>query len=165
MRWQMRALPAYYRGRRPTRISHTGLVIESFWDEHRAAVVRVDAYNLSESWRITGAAGLAPRAVVSRRPRTRSDRASRCHCDLDPADADRRAAWRQRPDVLGAATDLATPRSAVLSAAEIPPAAPIARPVHWVASPGGSASINSTTRSITAAGISGNPGSRVLIVQ
>ena len=45
---------------------------------------------------------------------------------------------------------------------EMPLAAAIARPVQWVASPGGSASVSSTTRSTAAAGNGGSPGLRVL---
>ena len=43
---------------------------------------------------------------------------------------------------------------------EMPLAAAIARPVQWVASPGGSASVSSTTRSTAAAGNGGSPGLR-----
>src|SRR5215472_999666 len=45
---------------------------------------------------------------------------------------------------------------------EIPLAAAIARPVQCVASPGGSARVSSTTRSITVGGNGGRPGLRVL---
>ena len=44
----------------------------------------------------------------------------------------------------------------------MPLAAAIARPVQWVASPGGSARVSSTTRSIRAEGKGGRPGLRVL---
>src|SRR5271166_5117158 len=44
----------------------------------------------------------------------------------------------------------------------MPLAAAIARPVQWVASPGGSARVSSMTRSIIAGGNGGRPGFRVL---
>src|ERR1700751_3806789 len=45
---------------------------------------------------------------------------------------------------------------------EMPLAAAIARPVQWVASPGGSVNVSSTTRSTSADGNGGRPGFRVL---
>jgi hypothetical protein len=45
---------------------------------------------------------------------------------------------------------------------EMPVAAAIARPVHGVASPGGSPSVRSTTRSTTALGSGALPGGRLL---